>query len=345
MMTACSETSDYSPEQMINNALDEKESESYVAEATSTIRENEDVVEAMKMKEWHSKDGKIRVEIENQNEEEKAISVNDGEKITTYEVEQNQAIVVDDEEILEFNQPSPKEQVDLILDMVRDTHQIEGKGEEEIAGRSAYHLVATPKKDDVLLGKQEIWIDKENWIVLKIVSSTGNQKTEIVYNNIDFDTSIPDEKFTLDLPDDVDIVNSDDLLKTEEVTLEEAKEGIGKPFLYFPEEDGVAISAIEMDELKGKLNRTEINIDYKKEDAPFLTLSVFESPEDTDEDLLLPDEEKVTIRNQDGTYTDSNDFRALFWQEDGLNYSLVIIDPSLTLEELQALTETMDTVK
>lgn len=346
MMIGCSaETSAYSPEQMVNNALEEEKIESYYAESTSTRSENEDVIETIKMKEWRSKDGKIRVETENQEGEEKAISVNDGEMITTYQVDENQAIIIDDEEILEFNQPSPKEQVEIILDMVRDTHEISGKGEEEIAGRLAYHLVASPKKDDMLLGEQEIWIDKENWLVLKLISKTGNQETEIVYDQIDFEASITDEKFTLDLPDDVNVINSDELLQTEEVTLEEAKEGVGKSFHYFPEEDGVVISTIEMDELKGELNRTEINIDYKKDGVPFLTLSVFESPEDQGEELTFPNEEPVTIRNQKGTYTDSDGFRALFWQEGGLNYSLIIIDPNMTLEDLEELTETMETVK
>lgn len=345
LMAGCSEESNYSPEQMINNALDEKETESYIGEATTTVSENGDVIETMVMKEWRNKDGKIRVEIENQNGEEKAISVNNGEKITTYDEEQNQAIIIDDEEILEFNQPSPKAQVDFILDMIRDTHEISGKGEEKIAGRSTYHLVATPNKENTLLGKQEIWIDKENWMALKMISSSGNQKTEMVYNDIDFDVDIPVDKFALDLPDDADIVNSEDLLDTEEVTLEEAKKGIGQPFYYFPEEDRLEISTIEKDELTGELDRTEVNIDYKKEGAPFLTLSVFESPKDLEDDFSFPEEKEVTIRDHDGTFTDTDGFRAMFWQEDGLNYSLVIIDPTITLEELQNLAESMNIVE
>lgn len=345
LMVGCSEESNYSPEQMINNALDEKETESYVGEATTTVSENGDVIETMIMKEWHNQDGKIRVEVEDQDSKEESVSVNDGEKITTYNEGKNQAIIIDDKEILEFNQPSPKEQVDFILDMVRDTHEISGKGEEEVAGRTTYHLVANPKEDNTLFGKQEMWIDKENWMALKIISDSGNQKTEVVYNDIEFDTDIPEDTFTLDLPDDVDIVNSDDLLNTEEATLEEAKEGIGQPFYYFPEKDGLEISTIEKDELTGELDRTEVNIDYKKEGDPFLTLSVFESPQDLEDDFTFPEEKEVTIRDQDGTFTDTDGFRAMFWQEDGLNYSLVIIDPTITLEELQKLAESMNIVK
>src|SRR5690625_7934875 len=102
LMAGCSEESYYSPEQMINNALDEKETESYIGEATRTVSENGDVIETMVMKEWRNKDGKIRVEIENQNGEEKAISVNNGDKITTYDDERNQAIMIAEQEIIEL---------------------------------------------------------------------------------------------------------------------------------------------------------------------------------------------------------------------------------------------------
>src|SRR5699024_2339666 len=142
----------------------------YYDESTSTVSEDEKEIEVVKMKEWRNEDGKIRVELENENGEEQAITVNDGESIITYQKEINQAFIIDDEEILELNQPSPKEQVDFILGMVKDTHDISTEGEEEeVAGRTTVHLIATPKEDDALLGEQEIWIDKENWMVLKTI--------------------------------------------------------------------------------------------------------------------------------------------------------------------------------
>ncbi|HLR52139.1 MAG TPA: sigma-E factor regulatory protein RseB domain-containing protein [Candidatus Avamphibacillus sp.] len=342
----CSDESNhYSPEQMISNALDEETNLTYYAESTSTISEDEKEIEVVKMKEWRNEDGKIRVELENENGEEQAITVNDGESIITYQKEINQAFIIDDEEILELNQPSPKEQVDFILGMVKDTHDISTEGEEEeVAGRTTVHLIATPKEDDALLGEQEIWIDKENWMVLKTISTSGNQQTETVYTKIDFDANISDDKFTLDLPEDAEIVDSNELPEPEEVTLKEAKEALEKPFLYFPETDGLELEKVEMDELTGELNRTEVNIDYNKDGLAFLTLTVFESP-DMEDDFKLPDEEPVTIRGGEGFYTDMDGFRGLVWQENGLNYSLIIIEPSIELEDLKELTEEMDRVE
>jgi len=341
----CSDESNhYSPEQMISNALDEETNQSYYAESTLKIGGDGKENEVVMMKEWRHKDGKIRMEIENENGEEQAITVNDGESIITYQKDINQAFMIDDEEILEFNQPSPKEQVDMILDMVKDTHEIESKGEEEIVGRNTVHLIATPKEEGTLFGEQEIWIDKENWMVLKLISTTGNQQTESVYTKIDFEPEISDETFTLELPEDVEIIHSNDMPETEEMTLEEAKESLGKSFYYFPENDGLKLEKVEMDELTGEFNRTEINMDYNKDGLPYLSLAVFEAPE-LDDDFDFPNEEDVEIRGKEGSYTDMDGFRGLVWEEDGLNYSLIIIEPSIELEDLKELTEEMDRIE
>lgn len=346
IMFGCSEnTNDYSPEKMINNALDEGENQSYIGESITTVSEEGEEIETFQMKEWRDNEGKIRIETESDNKKDQAIAVNDGKSVTMYHPDKNEAIVVDDEEILEYNQPSPKEQIDMLLDTVKDTHDISVEGEEEIVGRQTVHLIATPKEEGTLFGKQEFWIDKENWFVLKSVSMTGNQETETIYTKIDFDVDIPADKFNLDLPEDVDIVDSDSMLETEEVTLAQAKEALGQEFLYFPETNGLEITKIEMDELTGELERVEINMDYDKDGAPYLSLAVFESPEDMDGDIEFPDEEDVTIRGQEATYTDMDGFRGLVWQENGLNYSLIITEPRIELEDLKTLTEEMETEK
>src|SRR5699024_10551899 len=157
--------------------------------------------------------------------------------------------MIDDPELLEFNQPSPKEQVNNLLEMVRDTHEISSEGEAEIAGRDTYHLVAKAKEENTLFGDQELWIDKENWMVLKM----------IFYTKIDFNTKILADTFTLDLPDDMEMKNLDDMSNESEITLEEAKENIGA-FHYFPENEELDISTIEMIELQGELKRKEVNI-------------------------------------------------------------------------------------
>lgn len=339
------ETSNYSPEQMINHAMEDEAQLTYYSESTSTITEDGDIVELANMKEWRTKDGEIRIESENEDGSDKSISVNDRTTFITYMQDENKAMIIDDEEALQFNHPSAKEQVDFILDMIQDSHEIENNGEEKIAGRDTVHLTATPKEDGELLGQQDIWIDKENWLILKSILILGNQEIETVMTTLDLDPGIPEDTFVLDLPDDVEIMDIDAMSNTEEVTLEEAKEALGTSFYTFLETDGLELETIEMDELTGELARTEINLNYNKDSMPYFSLAVFESPEDVDEDFSMPNEEPVTIRGQEGTFTDMDGFRGLVWQEDGLTYSMILTDPDITLEEMEQLTDDMTLVE
>jgi len=338
MVAGCSEESNnYSPEEMINHAIAEEELPAYYAESITTINEEEPVV----MKEWRSEDGRIRVESETESGEDKSISVNDGSSVITYQIDENKAMIIDDEEMLEFNQPSPKEQANALLDMIRDSHDITSEGDDEIAGRDTYYLVAEPNGENSLFGELELWIDKENWMVLKTISSTGDQRTETVYTKLELNADIPEDTFTLEIPDDAEVTNVDDVADTEEITLEDAIEGVGKPFYYFPEENGMKISSIEKYEMEGIADRTEVNIEYTKDDMPFATLAVFATPEDLDEDLTMPNMEEVTVRGLEGTFMDTDGLRLLHWLEDGLTYSMIVIDPNAELEELQQLAEQM----
>lgn len=340
-----SETNQYSPEQVIQNALEEPDSlESYYAEAESVTREKGKETMQIYMKEWRDTNGNVRVETESETGDDKSIAVNDGKNITVYQVKANQAYVIDDPELLSFNPPSPKEQAQQLLEMIGDTNQVLQEGEAEIAGRQAYHLIANEKDKNTLFGDVELWIDKENWMVLKMISKIGDMETETIYTKINFGAKIPAEKFTIDLPGDAEIKNMDDMNKTSEVTLEEAKEKIGKAFYYFSEADGRDMTTIELVELEGELKRNEVNIDYKKDGLPFLTLTVFQSPEEADE-YKLPQEESVSIRNQEGFYMETGEFRSLVWQEDGLSYSVMPIDPNLTLEDLQELAKDMAAIE
>lgn len=335
----------YSPEQVINNAMKETDEPlSYYGEATMNMRVGNKEEEQIQMKEWRSADGRVRVETAGENEDDQALSVNDGKTFTMYQESLNQAFVSEDEELLSVMAPSPKEQANQLLSMVGDSHKISIEGEDEIAGRDTYHLVAKANEKNTLFGDQELWIDKENWFVLKMIASSGDSHSEVVYTTIDFKKEMTDDIFVVDLPEDVDIQNFDDLNETTEVTLEEAAEQIGQSLLYMPEAENREITKIETDELIGELARVEVNIEYEQDGLPLLTLSTFKTPEDLEdeEDIEMPGEEQVEIRETTGTMMDLEGFRTLFWEEDGLSYSLIINNPDLTFEEVIDWTSEME---
>src|SRR5699024_974778 len=110
-----------------------------------------------------------------------------------------------DPEFQNLNQSTPKEQAMKLLEWITDTHELSSEGEEELIGRTTYHLKAKEKDPGTLLGDQEIWIDKETWIVLKMISKSGDDTSTITYTTIDFEADITDDIFVLDLPDDAQI--------------------------------------------------------------------------------------------------------------------------------------------
>lgn len=345
LVMGCSNESKFSPEQIISHAIEGTETlDSYYAEATLTVSDKNNIIDKNTVKEWRQKDGKIRIETEDENGNLISIAVNNGNQVTTYEPEENQAIIIDDPEIMALNQRSPKEQADQLLGFVQDTHDLTMNGEVEIAGRNTHHLIATPREDNSLFGKQEMWIDKESWLVLKMIHETGDHTTEVVYEEIDFGVNIGSDKFSIDLPSDVHMIDLDDVHEKNEVTINEAEEALEQPFLYVPEDNDIHISTIEMHDLTGIVNRVEIDMEYMKDDLPFISLSLFETPDDIDDDMSFPGEESTTIRGEEATYTEIDDFRSLVWDEDGLRYSILIIDPNVTLEDIQALAETMEMV-
>ncbi len=335
-----SQTNQYSPDQVIQNALEES-TPAYYAELEMIVSDKgETTVEIMK--EWRSSDGKIRTESQNLDGNYQIISANNGSILTLYEVDQNKAYIIDDEEILSFNKPSLKDQANMLLEMVRDTHEISTKDEEKVVGRDTHHLFAKAKKNDTLFGDLELWIDKENWLVLKSIFNVGNTVTETTYTKIDFNAKIPSDLFTIDLPADVEVVNTNDMLETEEISLEEIPVKIGKPVLHFPETEELQISLIEIYELQGELDRNELSLDYTRDGLPLLILSVFETVNEVVDDT---GEESVKIRNQEGSYTELGDFRSVLWEENGLTYSIVFIDPNLTLEEFIEMTGKMELIQ
>lgn len=356
------EGNSYSPEEVINNAMKkEVEPLSYYGEAEMLV-DMDGEKETTTIKEWRSTDGKSRMEIKGGELIGETIMVNDAEQLITYEKNEKTAMVFTGADILEQMQISPKEQALGLLELVQETHNLSSEGEEKIAGRKAYHLKATAKEVDDLMGNIEIWVDKENWFVLKAVTTMGGFAMEVTYSKIDFKAKITDDLFVLDLPDDVELIDLDDLLKAEETTLSGAAESLKQEFQYFAEVDGLEISSVTEnsfgdmfdEEQMEETDYASIEIEYTKDDVPYLTLSVEKSylfdelenqfgeedGEFADVDLF-DGEVKIDVRGVEGTFIDLDFIRMAEWEEDGLSYTVILTDPEITAEDIQALAAKM----
>ncbi|AUJ26998.1 LolA family protein [Virgibacillus dokdonensis] len=347
ILSACTTGSNqFSPKEMVNKVLaaEEETNVAYYGESTTVTKENETEVERFVMKEWRDGTGKIRVEIEGNKEEPISIAVNDGASLISYEPKQKQALIMDDQEMLALNQPSPMDQVNFILEQISKTHEIRTGKEQKIAGRQTQLVIAEPKAKDQLYGRQELWIDKENWIVLKMSATIGNQTVETEYNQINFEADIADEKYSLKLPKDVEVKNMNELNSNRKVTLEEAREQMGSTFLYVPEAENIVLSNVELIELEGEFSRMEVSMDYTKNNIPIFNLSVFPIPNEDNNDIetfTASNEKRITFRGVDGVYTEDDTYQMLLWDEQGLRYSIMIMDADLSLNQIKQFVNKM----
>lgn len=342
---SCNQMEQFSPEKVITKALAVEDGLTYYGEAEMVMNELEELDGAV-VKEWR-KNEKSRSEIEADGQS--IISVMDGKSMTFYEVEEKTALILEDDSLAEF-QMNPKEQVEMILDAVRDTHDIETVGEDTVAGRTVIHLVAKKKKGEKsLFGDQEFWVDKENWMVLKMKATTGDSQNIVQYTKIDFNAKVDDSIFQLDLPEDVVIKTMDDFESMEEeIDLKNIPNKMNSDVLYIPDSEEHRVGTITYLEIEDEPTYSDVTIDYKKADGfPLMTLTIQELENEADDEMddFGDFAEQVTIRDEKGVYVEFDDFRSVSWNEDGLSYSIDLINQKLTMEDVIEYTETMEVMK
>ncbi len=338
LLGACNDTTNnLSPQEIIDQAVQETPAIStYHGQYVMDIGDDQ----PMTVNEW-VKDGKRRLEMQG-GDGEHMIIVNDGEMMRMLDVKSNTvqeySLNAEDKELIAGQ--SPKQQAMIMLNMVEDTHEITVAGEEQVAGRDTYHIVAKATEEG-LIGDVEIWVDKENWMILKSISMNGDTELVTEYTTFDPSPKVDETRFILDIPEGAVIEEIDTDAAFEQVEIDVVKEKLGT-FLVFAEND-LTLEGIQD---YGSADRVEYAFNYSKDGENWLTLSMFPSANatETEEEISLG-EEKVTVRNIEGEQLEMGDFRYIQWTEGDVTYNVIIEHPDVTFEEAYALIEKMETVK
>ncbi|KGR88598.1 LolA family protein [Lysinibacillus odysseyi] len=338
-LTACNMEETYTPQEIVDQALqDTTEVKSYYGEYKMDMGEEG----VSYIKEW-VKDGKRRIELTGSNGEE-YITINDGEKIVMLDVPANSIQIFEYEgDTAEYlAQQTPKQQADTLLELIGDTHKIEMKGEETVAGRKTYHIAAKADKENQMMGDMEVWIDKENWMTLKTISTGGGLTVTTEYTKVNMEPEIEDSLFVLDVPEGAVVEKMDaDSYGPKESSTEEAKAALGS-FLVFKEEEGVTLRSVE--DMKVE-SRPEFAFNYNVNDEPAFTLSVLTSSEEAGDLGADIGAEKIKIRGVDGEQIDMKNFRYIQWTEGNLQYGVIVEDQEMSFEEVYRYIENMEIVQ
>lgn len=336
-LVGCNTEGTYSPQEIIDQALQEtKEPLTYYAEYKMDMGE---IGGEAQVKEW-TKDGKRRVEITADNGEH-IITVNNGSQVTLYDVVKNTVHKMDIDEGGPVLFQSPRDQAESLFNLVKDTHDVKMGGEEKIAGRDTYKIVAKAKKEDTLVGDIEVWIDKKTWVTLKTITNSAGNKMTSEYTKLDDSAKIDDVQFTIDIPEDAKVEEISGH-ESESVTLDTVKGEFGE-FLMVPEENGLILEDISLD--KGIEGRLEYTFNYTKNSQKEISVTVFKASGSAPEVDPTLGEKEIDIRGQKGTAMDEKKFRYIGWQENGYQYGIMNENPERAIADLKAYAEQMIIVK
>ncbi|UQZ33141.1 hypothetical protein C2I18_05950 [Paenibacillus sp. PK3_47] len=313
----------------------EAEPVSYFAEGEMKIWTDEKLTNTLTIKEWvDGSTGRKRTETaENGNV---SYALNDGTQILVYEQATETAYSMDVTALGEQAGQTQKQALVDQLEQLRDSHDVEMVGEAELNGQDTFHIKLTPKEDGTLSLSSEYWVDPATWMVVKVISSYGDGKSELIYDPVQYNPEFAADTFTLDIPEGVEVQDMSELTQTSEVTLEEAEDALGQPFLQDAGGE-LKLSRIELYTSQGELGRNEVTLYYVQGDKVEVSLSIFQKPEGNIDDMLLPDESATQVRGAKASFMKS--IRNLSWDEEGLRYSAMGGNEAWTQEKLQAWAE------
>ncbi|KHF41158.1 LolA family protein [Halalkalibacter okhensis] len=327
--TGCSGQVTASSDEIISNVLaSNKDIGSVYSEGEMLLYIDDELTEQVTFEEYVSSEGQRKIITSDAITNQQSMAVNDGETMVIYEQGSDTAHSID---VAGLDLPTSftqKEQVTAMIENMKDTHSFEIKGEEEVLGFDTYHLLLKANAPSSIIGDMELWVDQKTWFVIKSKTISGETRSEMQYEYIDFSPTFPVDTFTLDLPDSVTIQPLEGGNQAQQGTIAEAEEALETPF-YVVDQENVSIREIEVYSFGGEVNRNEVTIYYSIDDDPAFLLSVFPTPEGPGMSLGNSGEESV--RGHAIEYME--EIRSIMWDEDGLRYSIIIENPDVSFEK------------
>ncbi len=287
---------------------------------------------------WEQMPNKVRAEVLESSETSLVGTtlVNDGANGWFYEPARNLVTVGAVEEL---DTPLPQEILVGLQEVIQDVlnaTDVELVGEETVAGRDAYKLEAKPREgaEKQLFpgnGTATVWVDKDQWIVLKATysaSAFGQGSMEV--QSFELNPGLPADLFTFEVPEGTHVVDVE-AQQPVPLTLAEAQAQAGFPLLvpaYVPQ-GTTLIEVFRVDEA----------FVLRYDHSPDVAFTVFQGPEHVGPPSLGRTQD-LTVRGMDATaITDEvggNTF--LYWTEDGI---AVTVAGRISLEEAIRVAESL----
>jgi len=280
---------------------------------------------------------KTRSEFIEPAELEGTVMVRNGSTMWMYDPAKNQVTTMELPDM--GDEPFEIDYTSIVKDLM-DENDISYKGTENVGGRSAYVIEATPidEANRKFISRTRVWVDRENWMLLgtEMYNADGNPMVKVEYRDITFNTGIQDSEFIFEVPEGATVVEeSFEDRMPETMTLDEARANLTfdlRTPSYLPEgyelDDHAMVTGGE---------REVVSLKYINGDER-LYLSEWISDDTEQSGMIRGEPEIVSINGTDGEFTSVFGMNTLRWSADGIDYSL---SGGLEKDELVNVAESM----
>jgi outer membrane lipoprotein-sorting protein len=326
------------PNDLIKNALldSNKFNTAYCEGICKTYYTDSKYKRTFKIKNWTYKGGlNQRVElIDLGKTKDNRIWLKKGNKYINYIKKFNKAYIADNfssNSYLDFRQ-------DILENFaeIEEFYYISILGMKKINGFSTYHIKLRAKKMKV---KIDIWVDKSSFFTVKEITEQGNIKQEVTYKRVDFSPKFPKSCFNIKLPKSVKCLNANNMTAGQNVSIHEAENVLGKKILCYNDKlvklQSVNLAYLVDEDIKD--DPAIITQKYQFNNAPAFQIITRKRDYNVESCLGKLGLNSCKIRGKVAIYKCDSDSKWIYWVEDGLIYEIDGLNPSIGLDTLKQI--------
>ncbi len=285
-------------------------------------------------KEWRFSDGRFRMEMYEDGLLQ-TTSVFDGKELLFVDHDEKELTIFDSGTIPELIGLSPREQTILMIETMYDHYELEVAGNEKLLGRDVFVLELNSKTGQE--DRMTIWVDKQNWIMLK--TSMDYLGETIVTEPLQFelDPEVDKTMFEIENREQYTILTEDDFGSSAEVTLEGAAEQL---------QESLLIPAGPYVFSKAEVFSSDEDHDFyyisfvDEKEVPAFSYSLQKADSGDGFSELLSAGETITLRNTEAKILWEGIVKSIMWQENGHLY-MFSVESNLKKEEALEIIEAM----
>lgn len=219
-ISGCAVNTSILPEAVLQKVVENDGKQiSYAMDLEIKTYEKDKIISKVKIKEYYdSKNRRSRMKLDSDVQGKELLwdYLIMNNQITMYNITENIAYITKNKEEIEEMQRlrvQPRDFVTNMLKASRETNIITNEGQEKILGIKTLHISIVPKEKELFEERHDLWVSKENWVVIKSVMKIAETTIESKYTDIDFSPKFDKDIFKLEILNNTEIKDIREMYK------------------------------------------------------------------------------------------------------------------------------------